>query len=138
MKKAKKTTKNLWIYPIVLFFILSFQYCSKSEDTKVEIKPTPTDECDLTNVTFSVTVMNILSSDCTSCHSASNQSGGIRLDDYASVKAQASIAAGSAGSLMGAISHTAGNSPMPKNGSKLSDCKISQINKWIQNGMPNN
>ncbi len=138
MKKPQTTPKNLWVYPIILFFILSFQYCSKSDDPKVVNNPTPTDECDLTNVTFSGTVVNILSSDCTSCHSASNPSGGIRLDDYASVKAQASIAAGTSGSLMGAISHTAGNSPMPKNGSKLSDCKISQINKWIQNGMPNN
>ena len=28
--------------------------------------------------------------------------------------------------------------PMPENGQQLSDCKIAQIRKWINDGMPDN
>jgi len=120
--------------------MLAIQSCSKS-DAKMTIDPpdppTPA-ECDLSNVTFSNTVWPIINANCTSCHSGSSANLGIRLEDYATVKAQASIAAGSSGSLIGAITHSSGNFPMPKDRAKLSDCNISKINKWIQNGMPNN
>jgi len=40
--------------------------------------------------------------------------------------------------LMGTIKHESGWSPMPKNGNKLSDCKIQKIDRWILDGTPNN
>jgi len=40
--------------------------------------------------------------------------------------------------LMGTIKHEAGYSAMPKNGMQLSDCKITQTQKWIDDGTPNN
>lgn len=138
MKQNQTKNRSLLVYSIlVLVTSLSLSSCSKSDDTKMQ-NPTPTPECDLSSVTFSNTVMPIISANCTSCHSGTSANAGIRLEDYASVKAQASIPAGSSGSLLGAIMHSAGNTPMPKDASKLSDCNISKINKWIQDGMPNN
>ena len=60
------------------------------------------------------------------------------LKDYESISAAAKIPAGQPGSLYGAISHNPGNSPMPKNGTQLSDCKIKQVKVWIDAGTPNN
>ena len=94
--------------------------------------------CDSTNVTFSGTIFPIIQNNCLGCHSGENPEGGISLTNYNQVKASAEIPAGTPGSLWGAITHAAGNSPMPKNGNQLSDCKIAQIEMWIGDGMPNN
>ena len=40
--------------------------------------------------------------------------------------------------LFGAINHLPNFQPMPRNAPKLSDCKIDQIQIWIENGTPNN
>jgi hypothetical protein len=42
------------------------------------------------------------------------------------------------GKLYGSIAHQAGFSPMPKNGAKLSDCEITQVQRWIAAGSLNN
>ena len=39
---------------------------------------------------------------------------------------------------MGTINHASGFSRMPKGGGKLTDCEISQLQKWIDNGILNN
>jgi mono/diheme cytochrome c family protein len=91
------------------------------------------EECDTINITFSSTVWPIVQNHCFGCHSGTNPSGGISLDNYNNVAAMANN-----GSLMGTIRHESGYSPMPKNGMQLSDCKITQIQKWIDNGTPNN
>lgn len=88
--------------------------------------------CDTITVTYSKTIVPILTSYCYSCHSGSAPTGGLNLDSYASASAQAT-----SGKLYGVVSHTSG-SPMPKNGTKLEDCKISQIQKWAKAGAPNN
>jgi hypothetical protein len=94
--------------------------------------------CDTSNVTYSGTVYPIINENCSGCHTGSTPQGNVLLADYQSISAQAAIPAGQYGSLYGAISHNPGNSPMPKNGTKLSDCKISQIKVWIDAGRPNN
>jgi mono/diheme cytochrome c family protein len=95
--------------------------------------------CDTINVTFSNTIWpNIIQKHCLGCHSGANASGGIHLENHDNVKAQALIPAGQPGSLMGAVTRASGNSPMPKNQEPLSDCKIAQLKKWINEGMPNN
>lgn len=91
------------------------------------------EDCDTVNVTFSSTVLPIIQNSCTGCHSGANPDGGIRLENYSDI-----VAVASSGSLIGVITHAAGYSPMPKNGSKLSDCKIAQIQKWIEDGTPEN
>jgi hypothetical protein len=94
--------------------------------------------CDTTNVTYSGTVFPIIDESCSSCHTGSAPQGNVLLADYESISAAAAIPAGQPGSLYGAITHNPGNSAMPKNGTKLSDCKISQIKVWIDAGSPNN
>ena len=89
--------------------------------------------CDTTNVTFSNTVWPTINASCVGCHSGANPGGNISITDYNSL-----VATVSDGSLIGVIDHEPDYSPMPKNGSKLSDCKIAEIKIWIKNGTPNN
>jgi mono/diheme cytochrome c family protein len=95
--------------------------------------------CDTVNVTFSGTIWpEIIQSYCFGCHNGANASGGIHLENHGQVATAAAIPAGQYGSLWGAVTHAAGNSAMPKNQAKLSDCKIAQLSKWIDDGTPNN
>lgn len=89
--------------------------------------------CDSTSFKYGTDIRPILQTHCLGCHSGAAPSGaGIALDTYDGVKLHVDI-----NSLYPAITHT-GSSPMPKNGPKLSDCKITKIRKWIAAGAPNN
>jgi hypothetical protein len=88
--------------------------------------------CDTSIVTYSGSVSPVLMGNCTSCHSGPNAANGIKLDTRASV-----LLVGNA-RLLGAINHSAGYSPMPKNGTKLTDCSIAKIRIWLDNGAPPN
>lgn len=70
---------------------------------------------------------------CATCHnSTSTYRVGIEMDKYESVKASINT-----GLVLPAIKHT-GPYRMPDGLSKLSDCNISKIEAWINNGMPEN
>jgi hypothetical protein len=89
--------------------------------------------CDSTQFTYTAGVKPILQTHCLGCHSGTAASGGfVPLDIYDGVREQALF-----GALYASITHT-GINPMPKNGAKLSDCKIAIIRKWIDAGAPNN
>jgi len=90
-------------------------------------------DCDTTLFTYSGAVSAIINTYCKGCHNPSSLGGGIDVSTYANVKA---IAAN--GKLMGSINHAAGFIAMPQGGSKLSDCRIQQIQKWISAGTLNN
>jgi len=47
-------------------------------------------------------------------------------------------AMGQNGKLYGTINHSPGFSPMPKGMSKMNNCQIATIKKWVDTGMPNN
>lgn len=96
------------------------------------------EDCDSVNVTFSETVFPIIQNSCFGCHSGADPGGGIYLTNHSQIAAAAAIVPGNTGSLLGAITWTSGNIPMPQNGQQLSDCKIAQIRKWINDGMPDN
>ena len=89
--------------------------------------------CDTTVFTYSGAVNNIISNKCVGCHNPSNLGGNIDLSTYNAVKASALN-----GKLYGSVAHQSGYSPMPKNSSKLPDCEITQIQKWINAGSLNN
>ncbi len=89
--------------------------------------------CDTLNVTFSTSVWPTLSTNCVGCHSGAEPSGNITITDYNSV-----VALANNGSLLSVIKHEGNYSPMPKNGQKLSDCKVAEIKIWIEDGTPNN
>lgn len=95
--------------------------------------------CDTTNVTFSGTIWpEIIQPYCFGCHNGANASGGVFLENHSQIAAAAVIPSGQYGSLWGAVTHASGNSPMPKNQPMLSDCKITQVRKWIEAGTPDN
>jgi hypothetical protein len=92
--------------------------------------------CDTTKFTYSGAIAPMMKTYCNSCHattSAATAGGGIILDTYASILVQAQN-----GKLLGAISHNSGFIYMPQGGVKLSDCKITQVSKWIAAGALNN
>lgn len=89
--------------------------------------------CDTANVTYSTTIRNIISNKCQGCHSGSAASAGYDFSTYTGVKARIND-----GKLWGAVNHMPGYSAMPKNGTKLSSCELSQIKKWMDAGAPNN
>ena len=91
------------------------------------------DRCDTTSFAFSTAIKPLLQSKCTGCHNPASPGGGIDLSTYAGVKASALN-----GSLYGSVNWASGFSKMPQGGSKMPDCEIRQIKKWIDAGTPNN
>lgn len=120
--------------PPVIFFTMLLSVLSCYYDNEEALYPSVSNTCDTLNVTFSGTVVPMLAGNCLSCHSNSSASGsgnGIRLENYADVKTYSTRIAG-------AIKHSGGYSPMPKNGGKLNPCLINQFDIWINKGMLNN
>lgn len=91
------------------------------------------ENCDTLTVKYSTHIEPLITTFCRGCHSGSNPSGGIFMDNYSNVKLSVMN-----GSFLGSIKREAGWSGMPKNGTKLSDCNIRKIEIWIQNGALNN
>lgn len=89
--------------------------------------------CDTAVFTYSGAVKPIMDKKCVGCHNPSNLGGNIDLSTYIAVRAVAIN-----GKLYGSVAQQPGYSPMPKNGIKLSDCEIRQIQKWIAAGALNN
>lgn len=92
--------------------------------------------CDTTKFTFAAAIVPILSNYCYSCHataSAPGSGGGIILDTYNGVLIEAQN-----GKLLGDLQHASGYNYMPLGGAQLSECKITQVSKWIAAGAQNN
>ncbi|TRZ71277.1 MAG: hypothetical protein D4R97_06950 [Bacteroidetes bacterium] len=92
----------------------------------------PFQKCDTTHVTYSQTIVPILSANCYVCHASAIAQGGVVLDSWAGIQVYVTN-----GKFIPAIDHT-GNFPMPKGGSMLPDCTIEKIKRWVTNGAPNN
>lgn len=89
--------------------------------------------CDANVFTFSATIKPMLDTKCVGCHSATSPGGNINLSTYTAVRTVALN-----GKLYGSIAHQPGFSAMPKSGTKLSDCEITQVQRWIAAGALNN
>ncbi len=125
---------------LVLPLLLTLGLLSCKWDNEEDLYPDetgPGTNCDgSSEVTFSGSVQPIINARCISCHSAgnaANSGGGVRLDSYANIKVRADN-----GSLAGVINHDSGYPQMPQGGTKLSDCQISLIEQWIEEGTLNN
>jgi cytochrome c553 len=90
-------------------------------------------DCDTTSFTYSGAIAPLMNTFCRGCHNPSSAGGGIDLSTYAGIKAVAVN-----GKLTGSITHTTGFIAMPQGSTKLSDCRITQIQKWIAAGSANN
>lgn len=89
--------------------------------------------CDTTQFKYGANIAPIMITYCTGCHAGSAPSGSIDLSNYTNVKLQVTN-----GRLVGAVTHAAGYSPMPKDAAKLSECQLIQIRKWVAAGALNN
>lgn len=122
-------------------FLNSCYYDNFKELRPEGVIPKP---CDSTGViSYSAQIVPILSANCTqSCHFNGATGGGPSdLTDYATVSADAAgiITPTDGGSLYSSVAQdNQFASPMPKNGSKMSDCDIAKIRKWAAAGAPNN
>lgn len=90
-------------------------------------------ECDTLNVSYSSSIVPIMQLHCYGCHNEIDQNAGINLKDFQTV-----LTLVESGKLMGTINHESGFVAMPQNADKLSDCEISKLNVWINNGYENN
>jgi hypothetical protein len=122
----KRLFISLATITIFLFFFVSCYY-----DNEEALYPTLSTACDTTLVTFSGTIVPILTNNCYSCHSNANATfgGGIHLQAIADVITNSPR-------VVAAINQT-GQFPMPPGG-KLTNCSIVQFGIWVRNGMPNN
>jgi cytochrome c553 len=122
-------------YPIqtiaLLMILIALSGCYYDKKEKLYAPQAGTSSCDTTTVTFSGEIQPILTASCVGCHSVNNPSGGYALDSHSGVVA-------AQGRLLGSIKHSSGFSAMPQNAPKLGDCQITQIEKWITAGTPNN
>lgn len=123
---------------VLPFFVcLVWMGCSKSNEEDLNNNNGGNNNpggCNTTNVKYSTDIAPLIQANCFSCHSnATASTSGISLEGHANLKAKVTD-----GSLLGAISHAAGFSPMPQGGAKLSDCNINRIKAWIDAGALNN
>lgn len=84
-------------------------------------------------VSYAQKVVPLLQQYCYSCHTGSFPSGNALMGTYTADKTM-----GLNGKLYGTISHAAGYSPMPKGMSKMTNCQIAVIKKWVDGGCMNN
>jgi hypothetical protein len=88
--------------------------------------------CDTLNYKFAADIWPILNTNCYGCHNNNNPGGNIYIRNYADVQAMVLD-----GSLIGSLQGN-GYALMPKNTTGLQSCKITQIQKWINDGAQNN
>src|SRR5437763_5874461 len=119
-------------FPIsILFLFFSSCYYDNIEEMHPEVNLI--ENCDSTGVTFSKDIKPILEQYCgtgdASCHSSNNTNQNPSLASYV----DDSLAAH--GDLLASIVQDGSVNPMPKNGGKLSDCKINKFRAWINNNL---
>ena len=95
-----------------------------------------TNTCDTTQYGYVNAVQTILANNCGGCHGTKPGSANVYLGDYASAKAYISA---NKTLFLNAINHSStltAAQRMPPS-AKMIDCKITQIQKWIEKGYPN-
>ena len=91
--------------------------------------------CDTNSYTYAGAIQTIITNNCGGCHGTKPGSSNIYLGDYASAKAYISANTTTFLNAINYVSTIAVSKRMPPS-AKLVDCKIIQIQKWIQKGYP--
>ena len=124
--------KSIWYLlglNLVVGIILVLPSCTYNNEEEYTEDVT----CDTIHVTFN-DISYIFTGVCASCHYPNNPFvPGIVLNNYDNVKAAVRT-----NRVLGAIKHLDGYKPMPFDMPKRSDCEISKIQAWIDQGMPEN
>ncbi|MBS1771554.1 MAG: hypothetical protein JST82_01750 [Bacteroidetes bacterium] len=88
--------------------------------------------CDTSGtMSFSADILPTMQSQCATsgCHDASSAQSGYDLTGYTGIKAMVDN-----DRMLGVIRQDAGFSAMPKGGTKLDDCYINKVTRWIHQG----
>lgn len=114
----------------VIAFMSAVMYASCYKDNREELYPGQT-TCDTTSVTWTTDIQPVIQQNCSvsGCHDAATASGGVTLSTYAGVKTIADN-----GRLLAVT--TSGS--MPKNATKLDNCTLNKLTKWVNSGSPQN
>lgn len=91
------------------------------------------DGCRTNNMSYTDDIVPILNGNCLSCHNSMDEQGGVNLETYDDV-----IIYVEDGSLLGSVKHEDGFEPMPLVGPMISNCSISKLEAWIDQGAINN
>lgn len=89
--------------------------------------------CDSLQYTFSGVILPMMENYCIGCHNDARTDGDVNLSTYQHIKTYADN-----GQLVGTMRHDQFYAKMPPSGSKVSNCRITQIENWIAEGAPNN
>jgi hypothetical protein len=135
---------KLYIKPFLAVAFITVGFTSCYYDNIEDLHPAPviipgindstaTGGCDTAKViTYTADIKPIMEANCganTPCHSGATSNSGIDLATYAGAKAAAQ------GKLIGAIKWDGTASNMPKGStSKINDCSIAKIQKWVDTG----
>ena len=124
----KKILKGI---ALLAFLVFLFSRCYN--DNEYDLYPFSSAPCDSTNVTYSQTMVSIVTANCNVCHSTPQHLGNVITDTYDGLSTVALN-----GKLWGGVNWETGFVAMPNGGAKLSACDLGKIKKWINMGAPNN
>ncbi len=118
--------KSLIVIISTLFLVTFLISCDKEKDN----------DCNTANMSYTMNVVPLLEKNgcmTSGCHGGNAADNPLFMGSYESLKAVVDIQR-----LIGSIKHEQGFSPMPKGGSKISDCDIRKIEAWVTQGAKNN
>lgn len=120
---------QLSILSVVAATIMSSCYYDNFKELHPEgALPNSTSGCDTVNaISYSAQIVPILNSACTSCHNSAGSAHD--MTTHAAVQADA---------LAGTLYNDVYTGSMPQGGSRLSDCDIAKIKKWVDAGALDN
>jgi mono/diheme cytochrome c family protein len=124
-----------YLYIILFFLVTNLLFTSCYKDNEEDLYPNKKN-CEKTDVTFKDDIAPLVMDNCLSCHgntSYTSIGGGIALEGYDNL-----IVMVNNGLFLSSITHDGNASLMPKNSNKLSECNITLITTWIENGAENN
>ena len=132
MKISLNMQGTLYFIKFCMLLLVMGSGCKN--DSLEDFEPVEVEECDTSDISFSVDVMPVLETKCNenTCHGGDFPQGGIGLSSYESVSAV------DEDRLTGAIRHDEDYQNMPDNAEKLSECDIQKIEAWINQGKPDN
>lgn len=120
--------KQLTFLPLLAAAIMGGSLQSCKHD------PALTSNCTIPDtVSYANFVAPMMALSCNGCHSSSSPADGVVTDTYIGVQ---NIATN--GRLYGSVAHLSGYESMPQGASRLPECDIERLKKWIDAGAPNN
>lgn len=123
--------RKIFVVLFTLFVLITINGCYKDKEEELyKIS------CDTATVSYSIHIEPLVNKFCNACHGSNintSLGAGIDLQGYDNLKGNVDN-----GKFLSSVIHDGNASFMPKNSEKLSDCHISLISKWIEDGARDN